>query len=85
MPIKINILKYDNPNAAIKSIQKLEASNKIPDEQKLINAKIIRHIANTNMKRSKSPAERANYKKVTSIYVAYILQLERRIKSSGAT
>ena len=83
MPIKINILKYDNPNIAIKSIQKLEASRKVSDEQKLINARIVRHVANTHMKRSKSPAERANYKKVVSIYAAYILQLEKRIKSKG--
>jgi hypothetical protein len=83
MSIKINILKYDNPSVAIRSIQKLEASRKILDEQRLINAKIVRHVASTSMKRSKSPGERANYRKVMSIYSAYILQLERRIKGKG--
>tara|TARA_B100000131_G_scaffold121744_1_gene118804 strand:- start:27 stop:281 length:255 start_codon:yes stop_codon:yes gene_type:complete len=84
MPLKIKILKYDNPSIAAKSISKLESLSKVPDEQKLTNARIIRHIANTCMKRSSTPSERENYKKVTSIYSAYILKIEKRIRSKGS-
>jgi hypothetical protein len=85
MSVKINILKYDSPKAAIKSIQRLEASRKIKDEQKLINAKIVRHVASTKAKRSATLSERANYKKVTSVYSVYILKVERRMKKATST
>ena len=83
MPIKINILKYDSPKVAARSIALLEAKRSIPDSQKLTNARIIRHIASVSMKRAASPSDRANFKKVVSIYNSYISKLEQRIRLSG--
>ena len=80
MSMKIHILKYDNPDIAIKSIRKLDSIPSIPDDKKLADAQIMRHVANAASKKSKTLKERVRFKKVVSIYTSYIIKLERRIK-----
>jgi len=80
--MKIHILKYDNPDIAIKSIRRLDSIPSIPDGKKLADAQIMRHVANAASKKSKTLKERVKCKKVVSIYTSYIIKLERRIRSS---
>jgi uncharacterized protein YaaR (DUF327 family) len=82
MSIKIHILKYDDPDMAIRSIMRFDSIFKIPDMKKLTDAQIVRHVANIALKKSKTLEGRAKYKKVVSVYTSYIIKLERRIRNT---